>query len=113
RARRSRLDVAVLVFAGLIAASAFVARDRTPAFPVILPTLECTVVYLILARWLSTVERLIFAVKTLIAIICANAVIGCLKLIGVSIHLPGVATDGAFQGRFSGVLASPNTFGTL
>jgi O-antigen ligase len=113
QARRSRLDVAVLVFAGLIAASAFVARDRTAALAVILPTIQCAAVYLILARWLCTVERLIFLVKVLTAAIFANAVIGCLKFAGVSIHLPGVATDSEFQGRFSGLLASPNTFGTL
>ena len=112
-ARRSRLDVAVLVFAGLIAASAFVARDRTAALAVILPTIQCAAVYLILARWLCTVERLIFLVKVLTAAIFANAVIGCLKFAGVSIHLPGVATGTEFQGRFSGLLASPNTFGTL
>ena len=109
---RSRLDGAVFGFTCLVVASAFVARDRSASLALILPTVQCALIYLVLVRWLDSIERLLFLIKILVVVIGANAALGSLQLLGVSIHAPGIQT-GTFGGRFSGLLASPNTFGTL
>ena len=110
---RSRLDAAVLVFTGLIVASVFVAHDRSASLALIVQTVQSALVYLVLVRWISSIERLLFLVKLLVVAIGANAAVGGLWLLGVSIRVPGADTGDALDGRFSGLLSSPNLLGTL
>jgi O-antigen ligase len=108
RLPQTRLDRSVLAFTGLIALSIVAAGDKVAALDVVIPTIQCGLVYFVLSRWAASLDRLLFVIKLLCLVVAGNAAIGALQIAGIRVY-----SHPEFEGRFSGLLASPNTFGAL